>query len=86
LVARFRAEACSATLAVASLVCTALESATLEQASALDCESLIAAAGGLPPAKRHAGQVVARALAGALADLRARYPGRAVESPRALRP
>ena len=82
----FRAEACSATLAVASLVCTALEGATLEQAHGLDCQALIADAGGLPPAKRHAGQVAARAVAEALADLRARYPERAVEPPSALRP
>jgi len=84
--ARFRAEACSATLAVASLLCTALEGVRLEQAQALDCAALIEAAGGLPPAKRHAGQVVERALAGALRDLRARYPERAVEPPRAARP
>ena len=84
--ARFRAEACSATLAVASLVCAALEGATLQQALELDCETLIAGAGGLPPAKRHAGQVAARALAEALADLRARYPERAVEPTSAQRP
>ena len=83
---RFRAEGCSATLAAASLVSTALDGATLEQANALDCAALIASAGGLPPAKRHAAQVVARALAGALADLRARYPERAAELPPAPRP
>jgi NifU-like protein involved in Fe-S cluster formation len=83
---RFRAEACSATVACASLACEALAGQTLEGAGSLDCADLIARAGGLPQGKGHAAELVARALAGALSDLGARYPGRAVDPSRAARP
>jgi NifU-like protein len=76
---RFRAEACSATLASASLVCTQLEGRTVAEARALDCEALVAGAGGVPASKGHAPKLVARALAAALEALRARYPGHAAD-------
>lgn len=82
---RFRAEACSATLASASLVCTALEGRSVAEARALDCEALVASAGGVPASKGHAPRLVARALSAALEDLGARYPGHAADPARAER-
>lgn len=67
--ARFQAKACSAVLAVASLVCEALAGQTPDAARALDVGLLVGAAGGLPPTRRHAQAVAARALEQALARL-----------------
>lgn len=67
--ARFQAKACSAVLAVASLVCEALAGQTPDAARALDLGQLVGAAGGLPPTRRHAQAVAARALEQALARL-----------------
>lgn len=83
---RFRARACSATVAAASLVCEALEGMAVQVARRTDCRGLIASAGGLPQGKAHAADLVARAVAAALADLGARYPERLVEPTRAPRP
>jgi NifU-like protein involved in Fe-S cluster formation len=71
---RWRARACSATLATASLACERLAGLSLEEAEAIDVGPLLAAAGGLPPGKGHARAVVERALSEALRALRARYP------------
>lgn len=71
---RFRARACSATLATASLVGERLAGATVEEARALDLGQLLAAAGGLPRGRGHARAVVQRALEQALSGLGTRYP------------
>lgn len=70
----WRARACSATLATASLACEHLVGRTLEQAEALALGALLDDAGGLPPGRGHARAVVERALSEALRALRARYP------------
>ena len=64
--ARFRARACSAVIATASLVTEALRGLTLEEAAALDPARLVEAAGGLPPGRTHAPAILARAIAEAL--------------------
>lgn len=69
LVAGFQARACSATLAVASLVCERLAQLDRDGARALDLDALVAGAGGLPPARRHALELARRALDAALSGL-----------------
>ena len=64
--AAFQARACSAVIAVASLVTEALYGADVETARELDPHGLAAAAGGLPGRKSHACDVVRRALESAL--------------------
>jgi nitrogen fixation NifU-like protein len=64
--AAFRAQGCSALIAVASLVADSLQGRTIEQASRLDVASLVAEAGGVPPGKEHAPSVVRRAVLEAL--------------------
>jgi nitrogen fixation NifU-like protein len=67
---RWRGRGCSALIGLASLVCEELEGLALAQAARYDVEARVERAGGLPPARRHAAQVVARALGLALADCR----------------
>lgn len=64
--AYFQARGCSASIACASLVADALHGAPLDVARSLDVAALVERAGGLPPAKRHAVEVVTRALARAV--------------------
>jgi nitrogen fixation protein NifU and related proteins len=70
--AGFLARGCSATLAVASVACEAIEGHTLASGDAPDLARRIEDLGGLPPARSHAVDVVARALDRALALARAR--------------
>ena len=70
--ARFQARGCSATLACASLATEALAGLDLAAAAALDLGRLVREAGGLPPTRRHAVELCARALHAALGDHRAR--------------
>jgi len=65
--ATFQARGCSATIACASLVGTALAGLSLEQAREFDVAAAVEHAGGLPPTARHAIEVVSRALGAALA-------------------
>jgi NifU-like protein involved in Fe-S cluster formation len=65
----FRARACSAVIACASLITEAAAGRTLAEAAALDVEALVREAGGVPREKRHAPRVVERALRGALGSL-----------------
>jgi cysteine desulfurase/selenocysteine lyase len=71
---RYRARACSATLATASLVSEHLHGLSLDAAASADVGRLVEKAGGLPPGKRHACAVVERALADALRAVHDRYP------------
>jgi NifU-like protein involved in Fe-S cluster formation len=64
--AAFRAQGCSAVIAIASLVAESLEGRSLGEAEDLDVLSLVAEAGGAPPGKEHAPAVVRRALLEAL--------------------
>lgn len=68
---RFRARACSAVIAAASLATEALEGRTPAEARRLDLGALLEEAGGLPPGRDHARGVVERALAQALDALEA---------------
>ena len=63
---RFRASACSAVIAAASLTTEALEGLTPAEARRLDLAELLEQAGGLPPGREHARGVVERALGEAL--------------------
>jgi nitrogen fixation NifU-like protein len=64
----FQARACSAVIGVASLITTAALKSNVADVQSLDIQSLIEAAGGVPPSKKHAGRVVRRALSDALED------------------
>ena len=59
--ARFRALACNACIAAASVATTLLQGATLDQTSSLDAEWLIAALDGLPADKHHCAELAALA-------------------------
>ncbi len=71
---RFRARACSAVIACASLLGDAIAGRSAAQIEELDLRALLAAAGGLPQGARHALPLVERALHQALAGVRASYP------------
>lgn len=62
----FQARACSAVIAVASLVVERLAGLELDAARRLDPKALTEAAGGLPGPRQHACRVVRRALEAAL--------------------
>jgi len=64
----FRAQACSAVIATASLATEAVTGMSTAEAAALDVDLLVERAGGVPPSKRHAPRVVERALRAALDD------------------
>ena len=59
--ARFRALACNACVAAASVATTLLPGLSLSEAAALRGEQLVAALDGLPPEKRHCAELVAEA-------------------------
>jgi NifU-like protein involved in Fe-S cluster formation len=63
---RFRAQACSGVIAVASLVLAELDGRGAGEARAFDVGAAVERAGGLPPHRRHAVRVVRRALDAAL--------------------
>ena len=63
----FRAQGCSATLAVASVACEGLEGRPLGAFTSRELAAGVEALGGLPPNRRHAMEVVSRALDAALA-------------------
>jgi nitrogen fixation NifU-like protein len=75
--AGFSARGCSATLAVASVACEGIEGRALAAAGELDLARRIEELGGLPPVRRHALEVVSRALERALALARERCHPRA---------
>jgi NifU-like protein involved in Fe-S cluster formation len=68
--ATFQARGCSATIACASLVTSALAGLALDRAREFDVAAAVAQAGGLPPTARHAAELVARALGAALSAAR----------------
>jgi len=66
--AGFLAHGCSSVIAVASLATEAIRGRTVAEARRFDLAAAVAAAGGLPPTRRHAVSVVGRALAEALGE------------------
>lgn len=60
--AGFRARGCSGVIAVADVACEAVRGLSPAEALALDLAGTVAGLGGLPPARRHALEVVRRAL------------------------
>jgi nitrogen fixation NifU-like protein len=62
----FQARACGAVIATASLVTDLVRGLSVEEARALDVETLVREAGGVPPGRSHAPRVVERALREAL--------------------
>ncbi|HEU5334359.1 MAG TPA: iron-sulfur cluster assembly scaffold protein [Terriglobales bacterium] len=63
---RFLAKGCVPSMACASLLTEMVKGRTLQQARLLRREQLLEAAGGLPPASTHAGQLALDALAALL--------------------
>lgn len=70
--AGFRGSGCGAMLALAELACARVEGRSLAEVAGLDLSAEVERLGGLGPTRRHALEVVARALAGALALARER--------------
>ena len=68
---RFLAKGCVPSMACASLLTEMVKGRTLQQARLLRREQLLEAAGGLPPASTHAGQLALDALAALLQKLSA---------------
>lgn len=66
---RFRAKGCVPSMACASLLTETVKGRTLQHARLLRREQLLEAAGGLPPASTHAGQLALDALAALLDKL-----------------
>ena len=66
---RFRAKGCVPSMACASLLTQMVKGRTLHEARLLRREQLVEAAGGLPPASTHAGQLALDALAALLQKL-----------------
>lgn len=60
--AGFLAHGCSSVIAVASLVMSGLQGMTVEEARTFDIAAAVDREGGLPPQRRHAVAMVARAL------------------------
>jgi nitrogen fixation NifU-like protein len=69
--ARWQSDGCAASIAASSLLSELVRGATLEEASAITREAVVAALGGLPASKLHASVLAADALARALANFEA---------------
>jgi len=67
--ARYRAKGCVPAIACGSALAESLIGKTIEQASSLPREELVAALGGLPPASEHASHLAIDALQAALKQL-----------------
>lgn len=67
--ARFLCRGCTTAIACASLLTEQLRRLTMEEARAINAESLSAALGGLPPATFHGAQLAADAVAALLQKL-----------------
>jgi nitrogen fixation NifU-like protein len=66
---RFKAKGCVPTMACASALTQLVSGKTLDEARALDRDSVIAAVGGVPQASTHAAQLALDALSAALNQL-----------------
>jgi len=67
---RFKAKGCVPCIACASALTELVQGKTVQQASATDNQSVIAAVGGVPPASMHAVQLALDGLASALQQLK----------------
>jgi nitrogen fixation NifU-like protein len=72
--ARFRTFGCGAAIASSSMATELLKGRTLDQARHLSDHEVVAALGGLPPAKIQCSLLAAQALRAALADYEKRNP------------
>jgi nitrogen fixation protein NifU and related proteins len=66
---RFKAKGCVPTMACASALTQLVSGKTLDEARALDRDTVIAAVGGVPQASTHAAQLALDALSAALSQL-----------------
>jgi nitrogen fixation NifU-like protein len=73
--ARFRTVGCGAAIASSSMATELLKGRTLEEARHFSNQEVVAALGGLPPAKVQCSLLAAQALRAALEDYEKRYPG-----------
>ncbi len=73
--ARFRTLGCGAAIASSSMATELLKGRTVEEARHFSNEEVVAALGGLPPAKRQCSVLAGQALRAALADYDRRRPG-----------
>ena len=81
--ARFRTLGCGAAIASSSMATELLKGRTLEEARHFSNQEVVAALGGLPPAKMQCSLLAAQALRAALEDYEKRHPasGRAPARP-----
>jgi len=78
--ARFRTVGCGAAIASSSMATELLKGRTLEQARHFSNHEIVAALGGLPPAKIQCSVLAGQALRAALADYDKRHPAAAAPS------
>ena len=71
---RFRAFGCGAAIASSSMATELIKGRTLEQARLFSNEEVVAALGGLPPAKIRCSVLAGQALQAALEDYSTRHP------------
>ena len=72
--ARFRAVGCGAAIASSSMATELIKGRTLEQARQFSNQEIVAALGGLPPAKIQCSVLAGQALRAALEDYEKRHP------------
>lgn len=73
--ARFRTFGCGAAIASSSMATELIKGRTLEEARHFSNEEIVAALGGLPPAKIQCSVLAGQALRAALEDYQTRHPG-----------
>ncbi|HXR08420.1 MAG TPA: iron-sulfur cluster assembly scaffold protein [Candidatus Acidoferrum sp.] len=73
--ARFKTLGCAAAIASSSMATELLKGRTLQEARHFSNEEVVAALGGLPPAKLQCSLLAAQALRAALDDYQKRHPG-----------
>ena len=72
--ARFRTVGCGAAIASSSMATELIKGRSVEQARQFSNQEIVAALGGLPPAKIQCSLLAAQALRAALADYEKRHP------------
>jgi nitrogen fixation NifU-like protein len=79
--ARFRTFGCAAAIASSSMATELLKGRTVEEARHFSDQEVVAALGGLPPAKIQCSVLAGQALRAALENYQARHPGASASAP-----